>query len=311
MSKSELWRAPERTVRRLMDEKGLKMNELAALSVSENTIRKLWGIGVSRDSLEQIAKALDVDPDDIAIAVTGSVDPTAFYPALFLYAAPPINLPDNGCYQDWSEDGYDQAIEYLWAEAQGSSIRAEILPRKDERRKGETLFLRISFENAEKTFPSNVAVHPKGMRAVAAGDRRYLVFRARLPFTDKKSEDLDKKSGPPPIGIAVRVRDATLRQWEYRKKAYEDYLLEDIEYKPGKEKNKEEDEWQNFVVDLKPSSEIWHRLSMDPLIDGDMPDFSVITGVVFELGPRGRKCRPGAGQGTVDIGEIFLMPESD
>jgi transcriptional regulator with XRE-family HTH domain len=304
MRKREKWRVPERTVIRLRDEKGLSMKELAKLSVSENTIRKLWGVGASRESLDKIAKALGVNPDDIAVAVTDSVDVTSFYPAVGLRAAPPVNLPDDGCYQDWSEDGYDQVIEYLWAEAKGSSIKAEILPKKDKRQDRETVFLRISFENAEKTFPSNVAIHPKGMRAVAAADKRYLVFRARLPPIDKESGDSDKRSTLPPVGIAVRVRDARLQQWEYRKKAHEDYLLEDVTQEKG-------EGWQDFAVDLKPSSEIWQRLSMDPSIESDMPDFSVITSVVFELGPRGRKCRPAVGQGTVDIGNIFLMPGSE
>lgn len=306
------WRVPERIFKRLLAERGLSMKVLEKRHVAAaNTIRKLWGEGVPRGTLEKIMGALEVDPDDYAVEVTELVDAMSFYPAVGLHAASPVSLPNNGCYQDWSEDGYDQAIEYLWAEAKGSRIKAEILPKKDKRQEGETVFLRISFENVEKTFPSNVAIHPKGMRAVAAADRRYLVFRARLPHIDMNPEDSDEKSWPPPIGIAVRVRDARLQQWEYRKKAHDDYLLEDITRGPDEEKKGEGEGWQEFKVDLKPSSEVWRRLSMDSSIDSDMPDFSVITSVVFELGPRGRQCRPDVGHGTVDIGQIFLMPESD
>ena len=295
-----LWRAPKGTVKRLREAKGLTMKELAKRSVTENTVRRLWGRGVSRGSLEKVSKALGVEPDDLAVAVRHSIDPESFYPAVGLHAAPPVNLPDNGCYQDWSEDGNDQAIEYLWAEAEGSWIKAEVFPKKDECDEEEVRFLRVSFSNALGTYPSNVGIHPKGMHAVAAADKRYLVFRARLADIDLDGvKTKHKKSG---IGIAVRVRDAKLRHWEY-KLAFDDYILNNVKEKPP------ECEWQVFSVDLTPDSGKWQRLSMDPPFEGEMPDFSVITSIVFELGPRPRKRRPDAGQGTVDFGQIFLMAE--
>lgn len=301
------WGAPERTIKRLLKERGLSMTALEKQHVAAaNTTRKLWKEGVPRGTWETIARALEVDPDGIGFKVTDSVDPMDFYPAIGLLAAPPIELPDNGCYQDWSEEGDDQAIEYLWAEAEGSWIKAEVLPKKDksdeedpkkkERDEEDRRFLRVSFSNAVRTYASNLAIHPLGMRAVAADDKRHMVFQARLADTDLDGgKTKHKKSG---IGIAVRVRDAKLRQWEYKLKS-DHHILENI--------TKKAPEWQLFSVDLNPESGTWQRVIMDPSPEGETPDFSVITSIVFDLGPRPRKRRPDVGQGTVDIDHIFLM----
>ena len=225
------WGALERTIKRLLKERGLSMKALENQHVAAaGTTRKLWNEGVPRGTLEKIARALEVDPDDIAFKVTDPVDPMNFYPAIGLKADPPAKLPDNGCYQDWSEDGDDQAIEYLWAEAEGSWIKAEVLPKKErwdeedptkeECDKEDRRFLRVSFSNAVGTYASNLAIHPQGMRAVAADDKRYIVFQARLADTDlgrREGETQEvrhrnrrtcSRREAPTVGIQAEVRSS-------------------------------------------------------------------------------------------------------
>jgi hypothetical protein len=263
--------------------------------VSERTILNLENPGVTRPTLEAIAAALDVPPDTIAVLVTLPGDMQRFYPLVALRAAAPASLPDGGRYQDWAQDGDDQAVAYLWAEAVGSSIHAEVLPPKEKkkREKGNEAprFLRVSFKNVKDSYPGNVAIHPQGMRAVAAAEKRSLVFQARLARRE------DPGCEPSAIGIAVRVRDARLEQWQYRLD-HENFLLEDIE--------EEAPEWQPFEVDLTAGSRKWKKLSMEPVVQNETPDFSVVTGIVFEFGQRARLRRPGMGHGTVEIGDIFL-----
>jgi hypothetical protein len=298
-----LWRIPREIVFRLLRENGMQLKNLAMTSyISENTIRRLWGVGVSRDSLERITKALGIDPDEYAVAAKPLIAPESFYPAIGLYASKPVDLPKDGCFQDWSEEENDQSLEYLWAETDGSWIKAQTLPTRDDCEEGERRFLRLSFFNAPGAYPVNAAIHPKGMRAVVAEKKQYLIFRARLAAVDLDGgKPKHRKTG---IGIAVRVCDAKLRQWEYRL-SVDDYILDNIKA------NESESEWQEFCVEMKATSGKWQSFSMAPPREGETPDFSVITGIVFEVGPRLRKRRPESGSGTVDIDHVYLRNKPD
>jgi transcriptional regulator with XRE-family HTH domain len=287
-----LWRAPAGSIDRLLKDKGWTRERLAELSgVSEKTIYNLEKQGVSRAKLVEIATTFGLPPESMAVQVTEAGEMERFYPLVGLKAEPPVALSDSEPYQDWTQDGDDQVIEYLWAEAMGSSIQAEVPPKKEEKSNGVPAFFRVSFKNVKGSYPGNVAIHPRGMRAVAAAEKRLLVFQARL--AERKDPEYEQSG----IGIAVRVRDARLEHWQY-KVGDDNYVLEDI--------TKEAPKWQTFEVDLTAGSEKWNKLTMGPLVDGQTPDFSVITGIVFEFGQRGRLRRPDEGQGIVDVGGIFL-----
>ena len=287
-----LWRAPAGTIDRLLKDKGWTRERMAELSgVSEKTIYNLEKHGVSRATLVKIATTFGLPPESMAVQVTEAGEMERFYPLVGLQAEPPVVLSDSEPYQDWTQHGDDQVIEYLWAEAIGSTIQAEVLPKQEEMTSDECRFLRVSFKNVKDSYPGNVAIHPRGMRAVVAAEKRLLVFQARL------AEREDPECEPLGIGIAVRVRDARLEHWQY-KVGDDNYVLEDI--------TKEAPDWQTFEVDLTAGSGKWNKLTMGPLVDGQTPDFSVITGIVFEIGQRGRFRRPDKGEGTVDIGGIFL-----
>lgn len=287
-----LWRANPGTIDRLLSERRWTQDKLAELSgVSEKTIYNLEDRGISRAKLVAIAEVFGMSPDSMAEQVTAATEMERFYSLVGLLPTTPAALADKEPYQDWLQERDEQVIQCLWAEAVGSSIQAEVLPKKAERSENEPVFLRVSFENVKDSYPGNVAIQPQGMRAVAAGGKSTLVFEARV--VEEKPTD-GKSSG---IGIAVRVRDARLEQWQY-KLNHDNYLLEDI--------TKVAPDWQTFEVDLTAGSERWKKLTMGATVEGQAPDFCVITGIVFELGRRGRLRRPDKGRGVVDIGGIYL-----
>ena len=289
------WKAPPGTIDRYLDEHGMSLKEFCALvDLTANTIRKLETIGVSWPTLEAIALGMGVRPESLASPAS---DLLSFYPMRGLCPDPPVPVPEGGTYQDWGRRGNNQPIAFLWAEANGSSIKAEVLPRREdteslpataEEKGEERSYLRLWFENAgDGEYPSNVGIHPQNLRAVLTEGKRYLCFRARLA----------DESGGAPIGIAVRLGDAQFRQWVYQGH-WDDYLLEDIQ--------KRMPDWQDYCVDLTGGPRRWKPFAFYQSLGMTIPDFSVVTRVVFEVGQRRGRRRPSSGRGVLDITDIVL-----
>ncbi len=180
--------------------------------------------------------------------------------------------------------GNINAVYYLWADTyKASSINAFV--------NSEERFLRISFKNESGSYPSNIAIRPKSEQALANTlQKPYLSFEARIPQEAVQNNTLLEK-----VSIVVRVVNGWLQYW-----VYEDKPGESIQFPV------EGGEWRRFSVDLRSTH--WHLFRSD----GNMyygpkkAGFSIVSGVILELGSYNVPGRPGPGEGMVDIRHIRL-----
>lgn len=276
-----------------MREDGLTRGELAekadvSLSLLDKAL-KAEAVGEARATA--IAEALNLPLDELARPTTEGFRDKELYPLVGLWAEPPAEQPDEVPFQNFEmHEGkiVNNPIAGLWASPLGSRISATVL------REGNDRILRIEFDNHPSGYPGNVSVHPTGMCGrKRMAEQQYLTFEVRAWNNEASLED---EKDNPPIGLAVRVRDALLVQWEYRTK--QGYLIEPIV----------DSAWKGYAVDLDYSG---GALRWNKFIGGDnrslmKPDFSVITTVVFEVGRGLAGLRPGAGKGCLDIRNLRL-----
>jgi len=217
---------------------------------------------------------------------------------LWTYA--PQQQNDDVPFQDFdTKKAFNNPLAYLWASS-GSKIWYEY-PREDGNHNEDDVGeLRVYFANRPHGAPANIAIHPTGLvPRERLLQQRYLTFECRefcgVPASDEEENVDETKS----IGIALRVRDANLIQWEF--KMGESRLLEPVEAN-----------WKKYSVKLEYDLERphWHEFFPLGIAPGDQPDFSVITTIVFEVGRSEAFHRPGPGSGCIEFRHIFLTSES-
>jgi hypothetical protein len=180
--------------------------------------------------------------------------------------------------------GNINAVYYLWADTyKASSINAFV--------NSEERFLRISFNNEPGCYPGNIAIRPKAEQALANTlQKPYLAFEARIPReASQNSRQLEK------VSIVVRIVNGWLQYW-----VYEDKPGESIQFLV------EGSEWRRFSVDLRSTH--WYLFHSDGNVHygPKNAEFSIVSGVILELGSYNVPGRPGPGEGMVDIREIRL-----
>lgn len=187
-------------------------------------------------------------------------------------------------------------VTRLWADAvTANSISASIGREKDASTDQETWFLRVKFNNADKSYPGNITIRPQEGRALAHDLKNpILKYKARLPKPTEDETGLLVE-----VAVGVRVINVWDQHWEYS-----DNPSEYVQLRVNST------EWSHHSVELM--SRCWQLFRGDGHVHGgpDKPDFGVLCGVVFELGSPNVPGRPGAGAGTIDITQIRLEESS-
>ncbi len=188
------------------------------------------------------------------------------------------------------------SIYYLWADAEGSSISAN-LESPDQARGGLRHFA-IRFNNAPGTYSSNVAFRPGGTSGLDnSGNppgpnnacRRYLSFEARRPQPEPGTLEV--------IALAYRVIDRFGTHWMLQRGARIDRVTDD--------------RWTTLNIDL--ADRAWSVFTSDGnyLYARRVPDFSMIVGLVIDFGSdAGEGEPPGDGQGIVHLRNFRLRETS-
>ncbi len=183
-----------------------------------------------------------------------------------------------------SADADLEDIYYLWADAgAGSLIQARVL-RDGEKR------TQIKFDNKEGAHPGNVAFRIKGRNLIyKEGGFSTLTFLARIPAA---LEEGDLKI----VQLGIRIIDALKTHWIYsRLEGYRALVVDSTE----------PDRWVQHRVNL--SSGKWKVFETDgnALYHGEKPDFSMILGVVVEVGKQNAG-RSGSGKGIVELKDFTV-----
>lgn len=205
-------------------------------------------------------------------------------------------------------------VYYLWADADGSSISVRLEKRGP--RFPERAYFAVSFHNAPRTYPSNVAFRPGGMSGLdnassAPGPnnagKRYLCFEARRsPSRGAASAarrtgarmaggGSGQRTGQPLSAIALgyRVVDRLGTHWMWGTGTRAACI--------------ERSTWEPFHIDLADRS--WSVFYPDgnARYAAHQPDFSLIVAVVLEFGSdQGEGRRPGEGGGIVHLRNFHL-----
>jgi hypothetical protein len=264
--------------------------------------RKGWS--VTETPAREFADGMGVKLEELATPTMVAVRDPELYPLVGLWPESAQEVGDEVSLQNWEMfQGPipNNPIAYLWAPATGSTISAQVVrPKTDPA-------LRVEFNNVGGAEPCNVAIHPTGMLARGRKpEQRYLAFTVRT-LADENGQGLeDEDSEIPHISVAVRVRDAQLQQWEYGNATSNVYFTTVLP---------ESDSWTDFVVELDCATDAlkWRKL-LGERRTGEKPDFTVITGVVFEVGRAYPGKRPGDGRGVIEIGKLWLrsaQPEAN
>ena len=220
-----------------------------------------------------------------------------------LWTDEPAGQEDGVPFQSFdTKDGdFNCPLAYLWA-SPGSKIWYEL---GDGDQVG---VLRVHFCNKPNGAPANIAIHPTGLVPRKKDpQQRYLTFEMRDASGDMQDDDIEPRGGRTEddagVSVAVRVRDANLIQWEFKRG--DSRLLEPAEA-----------EWKSRCVDLTydPAHPKWHEFFPLGVAPKGRPDFSVITTIVFEVGRGDSGHRPGPGIGCVEFRQLLLtseMPDTD
>jgi len=276
----------------------LTFAEMARLAdISPDTINRMrQGVPVSKESISALAKCLGVPSERLGTPATLPKNDPSRYTSIGLYAELRAEDADEVAFQDFRPHTgrLNNPISYLWASSEGGEVSARTLADEDEER-----LLRIQFHNVDR-YPGNVAIHPTCLTARQKLDSQiYLTFLARIAEQDDAHRDNAGPGSGEQTIVAVRVSDAHLEQWEYRDSV--SYLLPPVDGT----------DWSVFVVDLEfdATRPHWKKFGTGVSFPGEEPDFSVITGVVIEVGRGKAGERPGPGDGVVDITRIHLTKD--
>jgi transcriptional regulator with XRE-family HTH domain len=284
----------------LKELRGLSYVEMAEQTdIGKDTISRIrQEKPVPKKSFLELAGCLDVPVECLGRPTLLSREDPNLYTSIGLYAELGKGESDEVPFQDFQPHTgrLNNPISYLWASSEGGEISARSLPDDDTDR-----LLRIRFHNTDQ-FPGNVAIHPTCLTARQKPDRQiYLTFLARMPDQEEPRLDNAGPVGDGQISLSVRISDAQLQQWEYRDSV--SYLLPPV---AGSD-------WNTFVVDLEFNAvrPHWKKFGTGVSFPGERPDFSVITGIVIEVGRGKPGERPGQGDGVVDIMRIHLTADRD
>ena len=200
------------------------------------------------------------------------------------------DLSTNDVLQDFNIDSNNvNAVYFLFADVSTNSrIHASII---DE----DSPFLRVYFNNNEKGYCGNIAIRPKGEKALSNkidGNLKYgkLNIKARVPNIQENFLQV--------IGLSLRILDKRLTYWCY----------------PNREKGRgifrlAGSEWNVFHVDLL-SEYNWDIFNSDGNYftpHKSEPDFTVIAGLTICIGGFSTQSgEPGPGKGVIDIQKIWL-----
>jgi hypothetical protein len=161
---------------------------------------------------------------------------------------------------------------------------------------GRAKAIRLRFEN-NGDLPGDATIRPCGSQALAndAG-KKYLV----LDVLARKEAALNAISVAQkrPLGLAVRLIDALATQWCYQRGDMRRMFEVPVD-----------DRWHALEIDLEDASS-WHVFEADGnhRYAAEQPDFSVIPGLVLEVGSAGgaARIRPGRGTGELHVAHIRL-----
>lgn len=205
-------------------------------------------------------------------------------------------------------------VYYLWADADGSSISVRL--EKRDPRSPEQAYFAVSFHNAPRTYPSNVAFRPGGMSGLNNASsapvpnnagKRYLCFEARRSPSRAvasagrrtgprvRGSGTGQRAGQPLSAVALgyRVVDRLGTHWMWGTGTRAACI--------------ERSAWEPFHIDLADRS--WSVFYPDgnARYAAQQPDFSLIVAVVLEFGSdQGEGRRPGEGQGIVHLRNFHL-----
>jgi hypothetical protein len=175
-------------------------------------------------------------------------------------------------------------VSFLWADAyRGNFISASIEER-------DPPYLRVEFENRPYSYASNVAIRPRGARALARDGRRNLIFEAK---TDAASTERPKALDE--LFCAARVVNGWCQHWGYGPLN---------RYRPLKIR----DRWEEQMIALD-SDEWWIFPSDGNRFHGPrQPNFDAIALLILEFGggSKSGQDRPDGGSGVVLIRGVRL-----
>ncbi len=190
-------------------------------------------------------------------------------------------------------------VQFMWCDASAGS---RICPRLDHN--GQ--FLRVEFLNAHEAAPSSIAV--RGMDSAPLLNspcRDFLQFQARVPtclpkFTRPMSHNF-RTDEAVPVGAPQRTRSVALTL-RLVNGAVQHWVWQGREPMGGK-LVVEGQSWKTFKVPLRQG---WAQYKSDGNPEGpSKPDFSVISGVTFEIDDNGPPS-PHGSYGLIDIRDIRL-----
>ena len=190
---------------------------------------------------------------------------------------------NDGLFQDFRIDPqrYDNPnpVSKLWADAyRGCSISAEV-------EEAEPPHLRITFDNRQGGWPSNITIRPIREQALETASRQKLIFDARIEVATVASTAED-------VRVSIRIINGWYQQWVHGPAGRHRLIQLTTE-------------WQSVTVTLS-SSQWWLFPSDGNHYFGPAePDLRVIGGVVLEFGSDGID-RAGPGNATVLIRNVRL-----
>lgn len=164
-------------------------------------------------------------------------------------------------------------------------------------------FLRVEFLNERCARPCNVLVGGLGQSALLnVPERRHLQFQARVPGCEPKytrpgsqhiREKQEEHDGAPQrvqnVRLNVRLVNGPQQHWVWQGSGKEAQPLVVQGHS-----------WKQFSL---PLGRGWDRFWEEGNLDGPKkPDFSIIAGILFELGAESDL--PGEGYGVIDIRDI-------
>jgi CAP12/Pycsar effector protein, TIR domain len=174
-------------------------------------------------------------------------------------------------------------VSRLWADAVRANTINAAVDHGDR-------FLRVRFCNHEHSYPGNLTIRPQSEEALANPlPNAALAFEARVPALGEPGLLAE-------VGIAVRIINGWDQHWEWCDKPGEYVMLRVTG-----------DEWCPFAVDL--SARGWQLFHGDGHVHGGpaAADFTLLCGVVLEVGSYNVPGRPGAGSGALDVRRLHLV----